>query len=317
MWQVLITRKIPPPGVELVREVAEVDLWEEDRVIPREILLQKIRDKDGLLCLLTDRVDKEILEAGEKLRVVSNYAVGFDNLDVEEAKRRNIIVTNTPGVLTETTADLAWALLLCTARRIAEADRFTKAGKFTGWSPTMLLGQDVYGKTLGLIGLGRIGFAVAKRAKGFAMRILYYDVARMESKEQEVGAEFVPLKILLTESDFISIHTPLTPKTRHLIGEKELKMMKRTAVLVNTARGPVIVEEALVKALKEGWIFGAGLDVYEFEPKLTAGLTDLPNVVLAPHIGSASVETRSKMAEIAAKNLILALQGKEPLHRVV
>lgn len=317
MWKVLVTREIPSPGVELVREVAEVDLWEEDRAIPREVLLERIGDKDGLLCLLTDRVDREVLERGKKLRVVSNYAVGYDNVDVEEAKKREIIVTNTPGVLTETTADLAWALMMAAARRIVEADRYTREGKFTGWSPTLFLGQDVYGKTLGLIGLGRIGGAVARRAKGFAMNVIYYDVVRFEEKERELGVTFTPLETLLQTSDFISIHTPLTPQTYHLIGEKELKMMKKTAVLVNTARGPIIEENALVKALREKWIFAAGLDVYEKEPALTPGLADLPNVVLVPHIGSASVETRSKMAEIAAKNLILALQGKEPLHRVV
>ncbi len=317
-FKVYVTRRLPGPVDEILGPVCDYEVWPEDRVIPREVLLEKVVGLDGLLCLLTDRIDAEVMDAaGPQLRVISNYAVGYDNIDLEAARARGIIVTNTPGVLTETTADLAWSLLMAAARRIVEADRFTRAGKFTGWSPTLLLGVDVYGKTLGIIGLGRIGRAVARRAKGFQMRVIYYDIQRNPEAEKELGAEFVSLDELLKTADFISIHTPLTPETRHLIDREAFAKMKSTAVLVNTARGPVVDEEALVEALREKKIFAAGLDVYEQEPKVHPGLLELENVVLAPHIGSASRETRGKMAELAAKNLVLALQGKEPLHRVV
>ncbi len=312
--KVYITRRIPEPGIEMIRKEHEVEINPYDRVLTREELLQAVKGKDGILCLLTDKIDAEVFDsAGPQLKVVSNYAVGYDNIDVNEATKRGIVVTNTPGVLTETTADLAWALILSTARRIVEADKFTRAGKYEGWAPMLFLGQDVYGKTLGIIGMGRIGQAVARRAKGFNMKILYNDIRRIpEEVEKELNATFVSLDELLERSDFISLHTYLSPETYHLINEERLKKMKKTAYLINTSRGPVVDETALVRALKEGWIAGAGLDVYEFEPKLVPGLAECENTVLLPHIASASVETRTKMATMAAENLLAVLAGKMP-----
>ncbi|MHA2621621.1 MAG: 2-hydroxyacid dehydrogenase [bacterium JZ-2024 1] len=316
--RVLVTRRLPEPAETIIREVCEYEVWPHPIPIPRDILLEKVRGVHGILSLLTDRMDAEAMDAaGPNLKVISNYAVGYDNVVLEDAKARGIVVTNTPGVLTETTADLTWALLMAAARRIAEGDRFTRSGEWKGWDPLQLLGVDVFGKTLGIIGLGRIGVAVARRATGFQMRILYTDVQPFPDRERETGARYVSLDELLRESDFISIHSPLTPQTRHLINAEAFRKMKPTAVLVNAARGPVVDEVALVEALREGRIFAAGLDVYENEPRLAPGLANLPNVVLAPHLGSASRETRAKMAELAAKNLVLVLQGKEPLHRVV
>jgi glyoxylate reductase len=313
-----LTRRLPEPAESIIKEVCDYEIWGEPAPIPRHILLEKVRGVSGIVSLLTDRIDGEVMDAaGPTLKVISNYAVGFDNVDLEAAKARGITVTNTPGVLTETTADLTWALLMAAARRIAEGDRFTRSGQWKGWDPLQLLGVDVFGKTLGIIGFGRIGVSVAKRAVGFKMRILYTDVCPFPDREAETGARFVTLDELLRESDFISIHSPLTPETRHLINRDAFQKMKPTAVLVNAARGPIVDEVALVEALREGRIFAAGLDVYEREPQLAPGLADLPNVVLVPHLGSASRETRAKMAELAAKNLVLVLQGKEPLHRVV
>ncbi|MBC7319805.1 D-glycerate dehydrogenase [bacterium] len=312
--KVYITRRIPEPGIEMIRKEHEVEINPYDRVLTREELLQAVKGKDGILCLLTDKIDAEVFDAaGPQLKVVSNYAVGYDNIDVNEATKRGIVVTNTPGVLTETTADLAWALILATARRVVEADKFTRAGKYEGWAPMLFLGQDVYGKTLGIIGMGRIGQAVARRAKGFNMKVLYNDIRRIpEELEKELNATFVSLDELLEQSDFVSLHTYLSPETYHLINEERLKKMKKTAYLINTSRGPVVDENALVKALKEGWIAGAGLDVYEFEPKLVPGLAECENAVLLPHIASASVETRTKMATMAAENLLAVLAGKMP-----
>ncbi|HIE09303.1 MAG TPA: D-glycerate dehydrogenase [Armatimonadetes bacterium] len=311
--KVYVTRLLPGEALSRLEGECEVEVNPEERAPTKEEIIEHVRDKDGLLCLLTDKVDSEVMDSAPNLKVISNYAVGFDNIDVKAATERGIVVTNTPGVLTETTADLAWALLMAVARRIVEADKFTREGKFKGWSPTLLLGSDVYGKTLGIIGFGRIGRAVAKRAKGFEMRVLYYDIERApEEVERELNAQYVDLEALLKEADYISIHAPLTPETHHMIGERELKMMKPTAYLINTARGPIVDERALVRALKEGWIAGAALDVYENEPELTPGLAELPNVVLAPHIGSASAETRTKMAEMAVSNLLSVLKGERP-----
>lgn len=312
--KVYITRRIPEPGIEMIRKEHEVEVNPYDRVLTREELLQAVKGKDGILCLLTDKIDAEVFDAaGPQLKVVSNYAVGYDNIDVNEATKRGIVVTNTPGVLTETTADLAWALILATARRIVEADKFTRAGKYEGWAPMLFLGQDVYGKTLGIIGMGRIGQAVARRAKGFNMKVLYNDIRRIpEELEKELNATFVSLDELLEQSDFVSLHTYLSPETYHLINEERLRKMKKTAYLINTSRGPVVDESALVRALKEGWIAGAGLDVYEFEPKLVPGLAECENAVLLPHIASASIETRTKMATMAAENLLAVLAGKMP-----
>ncbi|MEM2583839.1 MAG: D-glycerate dehydrogenase, partial [Candidatus Thermoplasmatota archaeon] len=270
------------------------------------------KGKDALICLLTDKIDAEVMENGKNLKVIANYAVGVDNIDIAEATKRGIFVTNTPGVLTETVADLAFALMMAIARRIVEGDAFMRQKKFKGWAPMLLLGRDIYGKTLGVVGLGRIGKAFAKRAIGFSMNILYYSRHRDEEFEKETNARFVSLQELLKESDFISLHLPLTKETYHIIGEKELKMMKKTAYLINTSRGKCIDEKALIKALKEGWIAGAALDVYENEPEVSDELLSLNNVVLAPHIGSASYETRSRMAIMVAENVLAALNGKIP-----
>jgi len=271
-------------------------------------------DKQGVVCLLTDTIDSEVLASALHLKVVANVAVGYDNIDVAAASARRIVVTNTPEVLTETTADFAWALLMAAARRVVEADQYVRAGKFLQWELMLFLGGDIHGKTLGILGFGRIGRAVGRRARGFNMRVLYHDAVRADAAtEQELGATFVDKTTLLRESDFVTLHTPLLPETRHLIDTADLKLMKQTAYLVNASRGPVVNEAALVQALREGWIAGAGLDVYVEEPKVHPGLLSLPNVVLAPHIASASVETRLKMATLAVENCLAVLEGKSPL----
>jgi glyoxylate reductase len=320
--KVLITRKLPGDYHELVAKDYEVILWDKNEVVPRDFLLENISDVDGILCLLTDKIDKEVIDKAKKLKVISNYAVGFDNIDVEYATSKGIVVTNTPGVLTETTADLVWALILASRRHVVSADKFLREGKFRGWDPNLFLGYDIYSKTLGIIGLGRIGTAVAKRAKGFDMKVIYYDESPKPENEQyllkeyNLKVEYRDLESLLKESDIVSINTPLNKNTYHLITYEKLKLMKRTATIVNTARGPVIKEDDLVRALKEGVIFSAGLDVFEFEPQVNKELLELDNVVLLPHIASASFETRQKMAEIAVNNLLLVLQNKEPLYSV-
>ncbi len=312
--KVLVTREIPERGLSKIREFFEVDLWTDEAPPPKDVILERIRDKDALVSLLTDPIDEEVFDAAPKLRIVSQYAVGYDNIKVEEATKRGIYVTNTPGVLTETVADFTFALMLAVARRVVEADRYVREGKWkVGWHPLMMVGTDVYGATLGIVGLGRIGSAVARRAKGFNMRVIYYDVVRREDLEKELGIEYVSLDKLLEESDYVSLHTPLTPQTYHLIGEEQLKKMKKTAFLINTARGKVVDQKALYKALKEGWIAGAGLDVFEQEPiSPDDPLLELDNVVLAPHAASASYETRSRMAEMVADNLIAFLKGEVP-----
>jgi len=315
--RVLVTRRIPQEGLNILEESCQVEVSEYDGVLPREILLQKVKGVDGILCLLTDNIDRKVMEAaGQSLRVISNYAVGYDNIDIEEATRRRIMVTNTPGVLTETTADLTWALLMAVARRIAEGDRFVREGKFKEWEPLLFLGDDVYGATLGIIGLGRIGQAVARRARGFNMQVIYFSHHRLEDKEKELGVTYYPFLELLAQSDFITLHVPLTRETYHLIGEEELKMMKKESYLINTSRGSVIDEKALIRALKEGWIRGAALDVFEQEPQVEPELLELEEVVLTPHLGSASRTTRTKMAILAANNLALALRGEIPPYLV-
>jgi len=313
-FNVYVTSKLPDPGIPIVkRACTKVEVYPKDRIHPRRLLLKKVKGRDGVLCLLTDKIDAELMDAaGPQCKVFANYAVGYNNIDVEEATKRGIIITNTPGVLTDATADMAWALLFCVARRCVESDRFLRAGKFHGWRPSMFLGGDITGRTLGIIGAGRIGTAVALRSKGFRMKVLYCDPRPNKTLEKEVGARRVSLKKLLQESDFISIHTILDEKTRHLIGARELRMMKKTAYLINTSRGPVIDEAALVRALKNKVIAGAGLDVYEDEPKTKPGLKSCWNAVLAPHTGSATIATRSKMAEMAATNLVAALKGERP-----
>lgn len=312
--RVFVTSKIPEEGLKILYDNFHVQVSDYDGLIPKKILVEKVKGIDALLCLLADVIDKEVMEAaGPRLKVIANYAVGYNNIDVEEATKRGIMVTNTPGVLTETTADLTWALMMAVARRIVEGDKFVRAGKFRGWEPMLLLGTDLYGATLGVIGFGRIGQAVARRAIGFKMKVLYYSRSRVsEEIEKELNATYVDLNTLLKESDFITLHLPLTKQTHHLIGEDQFKLMKKEAYLINTARGPIVDEKALVKALKENWIRGAALDVFENEPQVEPELLELENVVLAPHIGSASHATRTKMSIMAAENIVKALKGEIP-----
>lgn len=311
--KVFVTRQIPQKGLEMLKARFEVEIGASDRNLSRREICEGTKDADALVCLLSDAIDEEILSGAKKLKIIANYAVGYNNINVEYAKEHGIFVTNTPGVLTETTADLTWALMLSVARRIVEADKFTRSGKFKGWEPELMLGSDIFGKTLGVIGAGRIGQAVMKRAIGFGMRVIYYSKSRLPLDiESNLNASYVSLEKLLKEADFVSLHVPLTKNTYHMIGEDQLSLMKRTAYLINTARGPVVDEEALVKFLKEKRIAGAALDVFENEPLLTPGLTELDNVVITPHIGSASKETREKMSVIVAENVIAALEGKIP-----
>ncbi len=312
-----ITRLIPQAGLDMVMEFSETKVWREELPPPRELLLKELQEVEGLLCLLTDRVDAELMDAAPRLKVISNMAVGYDNIDVKAATERGIAVGNTPGVLTETTADFAFALLMAAARRIPEATRYVKKGRWKTWGPTLLLGQDIHGATLGLVGLGRIGSGVAKRATGFEMRILYHDVVCREDLEKELGLTFVDLDTLLQESDFVSLHVPLTEETYHLIGPRELEIMKPTAILINTSRGPVVDQRALYEALRSGQIAAAGLDVTDPEPiDPHAPLLSLDNCIVVPHIASASVATRTKMATMAAQNLIAGLKGEMPPHCV-
>ncbi len=297
----------------MLREHCDVTVWPHDRPPSREELIEHCLGKDALVCLLTEKVDAALLAAAPTLKIVANVAVGFDNLDVKAATAAGVIMSNTPGVLDDTTADLAFALLMATARRLAEGDRLVRSGTWGGWGIMQLLGQDVHHARLGIVGFGRIGRGVARRARGFGMSVTYHDAVRAPDEvERELGVTYVPLDQLLRESDFISLHVPLIPQTQHLINAAALRTMKKTAVLINTSRGPVIDEAALVEALRTGVIAGAGLDVYENEPDLAAGLAALPNAVLLPHIGSASVATRSKMAEIAARNVIAFFAGEVP-----
>ncbi len=315
--KVLVTRRVHPDALRLLRETCQVDLWEEDRPIPREELLARVSDVEGLYSMLTDRIDEELLDHAPHLRVISNMAVGYDNIDVAACTRRGIPVGHTPGVLTDTTADLAFALILAAARRLVEGVDYVRAGKWQTWSPDLLLGYDVYGATLGILGLGRIGAAVARRAMGFGMRVLYTSRRRHEETEAALGLTYVDLDTLLASSDIVSIHAPLTPETYHLIGEKELRRMKKTAILVNTGRGGIVDPQALYRGLSEGWIAYAALDVTEPEPiPPTHPLLSLPNCIIVPHIGSATHATRRRMALMAAENLLAGLQGRPLPHCV-
>jgi glyoxylate reductase len=276
--------------------------------------MARIRGKDGLICHILSTVDDELLAAAPTVKVVANVAVGYNNIDVAAARRRGVIVTNTPDVLTETTADFAWALLMAAARRVPEADRFVRSGQWDRWQWDLLWGADIHGKTLGVVGFGRIGRAVARRALGFNMRVLYQDAVQADAAvERDLRASRVDLETLLRESDFVSLHTPFLPETRHLMNARTLRLMKRSAILVNAARGPVVEEAALVRALQEGWIAGAGLDVFEEEPKVHPGLFPLTNVVMAPHIASASLDTRIAMATLAIRNCLAVLDGQPPI----
>ncbi len=313
MAKVFVTRRISEAGIKILQEKGfEVEVSSFDGVLPREQLLQRVKGVDAILSLLTDKINAEVMDsAGPQLKIVANYAVGYDNFDLEAAKNRNIIMTNTPEVLTESVAEHAIALMFALAHRIVESDQFMRDGKYTGWAPMLFLGNDLAGKTLGLAGLGRIGAAVAKRMHdGFDMKIIYYDVKRNEEAEKKYNLEYKDLESLLKESDFVSIHVPLIETTRHLIGEKQLKMMKKTAYLINTSRGQVIDEKALVETLKNAEIKGAALDVYEEEPKMAPGLAELPNTVLTPHTASATEETRDAMSELAARNIAAVLSGQ-------
>ncbi len=311
--RVYVTRKIPSAAVQLLKKRFKVTMNIEDRNAHRREIKSAVKEAHGLLCLLTDKIDEELLSDAPNLRIVANMAVGYDNINLKAATKRGIMATNTPGVLTETTADLAWTLIMGAARRLAEADKYTREGRFSGWEPMLFLGGDVYGKTLGVVGFGRIGRAVARRAAGFDMNVLYHDAAAAQaSVEKKLRARRVPIRKLLRESDIVTLHVPLIGRTRHLIGAEQLGLMKPTAYLINTSRGPVVDERELVKALRRGAIAGAGLDVYEREPVLARGLAALPNVTLLPHIGSASIETRAKMALMAAKNITEALSGRRP-----
>jgi len=300
--------------MDAIHARTDADVWEEEGAIPRDELLRRVAGKRGAVTLLTEKVDDEFLDAaGADMVVVANYAVGFDNIDVPALTKRGVMATNTPEVLTETTADTAWALLMAAARRVPEGDRFLRSGTKWIWGPEMMLGQDVHGKTIGVVGFGRIGQAVARRAGGFGMHVVYYDLYRPpEDVERELRAEFRELDDLLAGADLISIHVALTPDTRHLFGAEQFRKMKPTAVIVNTSRGPVIDEASLARALRDGEIFAAGLDVFEREPEVHPDLLELENAVVIPHLGSATVETRDAMGLLAAENLIAALEGRRP-----
>ena len=310
--RVFITRHIPAPGPEMIaRAAVEVDSNTEDRSLTPEELRAAVADRDAVLCLLTDRIDASVLEAARGCKVFAVMAVGHNNVDLEAARRLGIVVTNTPGVLTEATADLTWALILGVARRVAEGDREMRAGRFPGWGPLYMLGGDVTGATLGLVGPGRIARAVAERARGFRMEIIYH--GRRPSPELDaLGARPVGFDELLAAADFVSLHVPLADETRHLIDAKAIALMKPSAYLINTSRGPVVDESALVEALRSGAIAGAGLDVYEAEPAMAPGLADCPNALILPHLGSATRATRAAMSRMAAENLLAVLQGRTP-----
>ena len=309
-WSVLVTRRIPIEGIDrLRRRGVDLSLHDEEVQLSRSELLKRLRSCDGALITGGDRVDAEFLDAAPKLKAISVIAVGYDNVDLAEVTRRRIPVTNTPDVLNDACADLTWALILGVARRIPEGNQLSHSGTWRGWAPTQLRGVDVAGKTLGIVGAGRIGTAVAKRATGFSMRILY--VARQAKPEMEaLGAKRMTFDEVLRESDFLCVHVPLTPETRQMFGEAQFRKMKPTAIFINMARGPVHDEAALVRALREGWIAGAGLDVYEHEPKISPELLQTPNTLLLPHLGSATIETRRRMSIMAAENLLSLLEGR-------
>jgi glyoxylate reductase len=316
--KILVTQRVPDPAYPPLETIGDVEAnMEEGLIWPYEELLRRGPGHDYLYCLLTDNIDAQFLEAcaagTPRLKMVANMAVGYNNIDVEAATRLGIAVSNTPGVLSDTTADLAFALLMATARRIPEAERFLRAGKYKGWGPLLFCGAEVHHSTLGLIGAGRIGKIVAKRASGFEMRVIYYDPYRMPPEDEEVySMTYLPMDEVLQQADFVSVHTPYMPSTHHLIGEREFKLMKPTAVLINTARGPIVDEKALVRALQSGTIAGAGLDVFENEPAVEPELLTMEQVVLLPHIASASLKTRTLMATMASDNLVAYVHGQEP-----
>jgi len=313
--RVFVTSVIAQEALDKIAQDTNMEVWPEELPPPYEVLLEKARDAEGLVTLLSDKVDATLMDAALKLKVVSNMAVGYDNISIAEATKRHIVVGNTPGVLTETTADLAFTLLMAAARRVVEADNYTRKGRWKTWGPKILLGQDIHNATLGIIGLGRIGAEVAKRGRGFNMKVLYYDeIRRSEEEERRLGVEYAPdLAELLPRADFVTVHVPLLPQTHHLIGAAEFAMMKPTAVFINTSRGSVVDQKALYEALKSGQIFTAGLDVTEVEPiPLDDPLLTLDNVIITPHIASASFTTRKNMALMTAENLLAGLRGQAP-----
>ena len=312
--KVYVTRELPERGLKIIKERFDTEIWPEYAPPPKKVIIEKARNVDALAPLLSDKIDAEVFDAAPRLKIVAQMAVGFDNIDVQEATKRGIYVTNTPEVLTDTTADFAWALLMAIARRVVEADKYVRTGQWkVGWHPSMMSGRDIHHATIGIVGAGRIGYAVAKRAKGFDMKILFYDVIPRPEMEKDFGAKRVDLDTLFKESDFVSVHVPLMKETYHLVNAEKLELMKKTAYLVNNSRGPVVGEKALYEALKEGRIAGAGLDVFEQEPTpVDNPLLKLDNVVVAPHISSASYETRSRMAEMVAENLVAFFEGKKP-----
>lgn len=311
--KVLVSRKIPQAGIDMLAQHFRLDLNAEDKALPPDELAKRLGDCDGLVCLLLDKITDELLSAAPNLKVVSNVAVGYDNFDLAALNRHRVMGTNTPGVLTDTTADFAFTLLMAAARRVVEADRYVREGKFKEWGVELFLGQDIHHATLGILGMGRIGLGMARRARGFDMRIIYHDEYRAKPEvEKEYHLEYMPQEEVIKQCDFLSLHVPLLPSTRHLLGAPQFEMMKRTAVIVNTSRGPVIDEAALAVALKSGTIAAAALDVFEFEPKVHPDLMGLSNVVIVPHIASASVATRTRMATMAAENCIAALEGRTP-----
>ncbi len=318
-WNIYVTRPIPRPGIDILEDAgARVSVNPDDRALTREELLEAVRGRDGVLCLLTDRIDDAVFEAaGPQCRVFANYAVGYNNIDLDAARARGVRITNTPGVLTDATADMAWALLFSTARRVVESDRFIRSGAWKSWGPMQFLSADITGRTLGIVGAGRIGTNMALKSAGFGMRVLYTGRRPNEALEAAVGATRVELDALLAESDFVSLHVPLNDATHHLIDADAIARMKPGAILINTSRGPVVDEAALCAALEAGTIAGAGLDVYEREPALTPGLAALDNVVLTPHTSSATLTTRTRMATMAASNLVAVLKGDEPPNPVV
>lgn len=312
LGKILVTKPVFPEAIEFLKGQVSIDANLEDRVLPRQELISRLQGKQGAITLLTDILGREVLEAIPDVRIVCNIAVGFNNVDIESASRLGILVTNTPGVLTETTADFAWTLLMAAARRVVEGDKFARSGQWKAWGLQMLLGHDIYGKTIGIVGFGRIGQAVARRALGFNMKVQYYDSLPVPPAAVPPGVKEASLETVLSTSDFISVHVPLLPETTHLLNDKTFNLMKSNCIVVNTSRGPVVDERALARALKSGRIAAAGLDVFEREPQIEPALLELQNVVLAPHIASASHETRLKMCMMAAENLVAGLKGEQP-----
>ncbi|MFW5945450.1 MAG: 2-hydroxyacid dehydrogenase [Candidatus Natronoplasma sp.] len=310
---IFVTRRIPEVGIQKLRERHDVEVSKKSRNLTKEELVEGVKGKDALLCLLTDTIDEDIIDAGKDLKVISNYAVGYDNIEVKTATERGIAVTNTPGVLTEATAEIAWALMMAVARNVVPGDKFVRKDRFEGWDPTLMIGHELHGKTLGIVGMGNIGRKVAEMSQSFEMDVIYYNRSRKEKVENEVGAEYVELDELLSRSDFVSLHVPLTQETEEMIGSEELNKMSEDSYLINTARGEVIDEDALVETLKRGDIAGAGIDVYAAEPHgANPEYYELDNVVLTPHLGSASHRAREGMALMAAENIIAILEGEEP-----